>query len=132
MMFVKMLTAMAGADHSYMPGEPVEVSDKIGKAWIKAGIAEASASIEALQTRVDQAEGLSAAQGLAANALKAEVERLTSALSTTAAEAEHALGEARARVAELEAAAEQFILQLAERDAKIAELQAVAGAPDAA
>jgi len=38
-MHVVMKTAMAGATYAYRPGQLVEVSDEVGKAWIKAGIA---------------------------------------------------------------------------------------------
>ncbi len=41
-MKVKMLTAMAGMNFSYRPGQVVDVKDAHGKAWIKAGIAEAA------------------------------------------------------------------------------------------
>lgn len=40
-MHVVMRTAMAGASYAYRPGQLVEVSDEVGKAWIKAGIAAA-------------------------------------------------------------------------------------------
>ncbi|MEW5725873.1 MAG: hypothetical protein AB1896_22370 [Thermodesulfobacteriota bacterium] len=45
-MKVKMLTAMAGANISYTPGQVVEVKEAHGRAWIAAGIA-AEAEVDA-------------------------------------------------------------------------------------
>jgi hypothetical protein len=43
---IKMLTSLAGLNHSMQFGEEVEVSDEIAKAWIDAGIAEAVEEIQ--------------------------------------------------------------------------------------
>lgn len=48
-MFIRMLTAMAGGSFSYAHGETVQVEDAIGKAWIRAGLAEASPSAAAAE-----------------------------------------------------------------------------------
>lgn len=45
---VKMLTSLAGLNHSIQFGEEVEVSDEVAKAWVEAGIAE---SVEEIQTK---------------------------------------------------------------------------------
>jgi hypothetical protein len=37
---VKMLTSLAGLNHSIQFGEEVEVTDEVAKAWVDAGIAE--------------------------------------------------------------------------------------------
>lgn len=47
-MHVRMLTSMAG-DVSYVHGEIASVEDRIGKAWIEAGIAEPALSAAAAE-----------------------------------------------------------------------------------
>jgi hypothetical protein len=37
---IKMLTSMAGLNHSYAYGEEVEVTDEVAHAWVEAEIAE--------------------------------------------------------------------------------------------
>jgi hypothetical protein len=103
LMFVKMLTAMAGAAFSYAPGSVVEVKDTIGKAWVAAGLAEIAAEpgdkAPASAKRVKEAEAATAAA-----VARAEV--------------------AEAKVTELEPQVAALEAQVAELAAKVAELQA--------
>lgn len=71
-MFVRMLTSMAGADFSYVPGETVAVENTIGKAWVDAGIAEKATD--------------AAASAREAKALAAEVATLTAQLADVTAD----------------------------------------------
>lgn len=79
-MFVKMLTAMAGDSFSYDHGAVVEVEAKMGKAWIKAGIAEAAPDSEALKTQLATASDTATQANARIAELEAEVERLTAEL----------------------------------------------------
>lgn len=38
-MKIKMLVSMAGADHSYRPGEVIDVSDETAISWVEAELA---------------------------------------------------------------------------------------------
>lgn len=92
-MFIRMLTAMAGEGFSYGYGETVAVEDRIGKAWIKASVAELAPT--------------AAASERAAKDLAERVADLEAALAEAEADRdacrEQATGLAQ-RVAELEAA----------------------------
>lgn len=56
-MFVKMLTAMAGDAFSYDHSQVVEVSSKIGKAWVAAGLAEETKPIDVLEAEATKHAG---------------------------------------------------------------------------
>ncbi len=95
-MNVRMLTAMAG-DISYAHGEIASVDDRIGKAWIEAGIAEpalgaaaAEKSARDLRARVAELETALADAEADRDALRVQVTALAeqnAALTTAAASA---------------------------------------------
>lgn len=57
-MFVKMLTAMAGDAFSYDHGQVVEVSNKVGKAWVAAALAEETKPVDVLEAEATKHAGV--------------------------------------------------------------------------
>ena len=80
---VRMLTAMAGAAFSYLPGEVVSVHKDVAKSWIKARIAEeppgalqAEKVAKDATARVAELEQLLAEANADREALKTQAEQL--------------------------------------------------------
>ncbi len=99
-MRVKFLHAVAGANHSYAPGQVVELEDAQAKAWLSSGTVEAAPDFEKLlqAAQADHAAAVGATQALTQMRQRAEASeaKVTDAERTTAIHKKAAEDAARA------------------------------------
>jgi chromosome segregation ATPase len=138
---VRMLTAMAGEDFSYLPGETIPVPGDVADAWIPAGIAVEGTDATAIaltltdtEVRLADAEQQLAEAAGDRDAAKSQAEQLVEQMAAGGerlAEVEAALEQLRTEHAAavedrdaMKSQAETLAEQLVARDARIAELEA--------
>jgi chromosome segregation ATPase len=122
---ITMLTAMAGADFSYDPGQVIEIADPIAEAWIEAGLAELAQPLAKLNGQIktlkaqladkaDQVEGL-VAQVAAAQAVGQTATAIQDQLTQDLESAQGAASQYQALLEACQKALAETQGQLAER-----------------
>ncbi|PLR25070.1 hypothetical protein SGCZBJ_12600 [Caulobacter zeae] len=136
-MYVKMLTAMAGASFSYGHGDVVEVKSAIGRAWIEAGLAEETKPSDVLEAEATRQAGvakeavkkLKTAEGELI-ALRADLSAVSGRLEAAAAEVAEAKATNEALAAEVEALKADLATAKEERLTALEDLENVQATAD--
>ncbi|PVM90668.1 hypothetical protein [Caulobacter endophyticus] len=136
-MYVKMLTAMAGASFSHGHGDVVEVKADVGRAWIKAGLAEETKPSDVLEAEATRQAGVAkeAVKKLKVVeaeqiTLRADFSAVSDRLEAAAAEVAEAKAENEALAAEVEALKADLAMAKEDRLTALEDLETVQATAD--